>query len=58
MINPSRSQFAFIVAIVVGLLLGKLIKNFKIAFVVALLVGVLITFGGSAFKKRHGSRPQ
>jgi hypothetical protein len=45
MFNPTRAQLAFVIAVVVGLVLGKLIKNFKVAFAIAVLVGLFVTFG-------------
>lgn len=45
MFSFTRAQLAFVIAVVVGLVLGKLIKNFKVAFAVAVLAGLLVTFG-------------
>jgi F0F1-type ATP synthase assembly protein I len=46
MFNPTRSQLIFVAAIVIGLILGKLIKNYKVAFAIAiiLIVGFSINF--------------
>jgi uncharacterized membrane protein YbjE (DUF340 family) len=49
MFNPTRSQVYFVVAIVVGLVLGKLIKNFKVAFAVTLILLIAFSF---SFKRR------
>ena len=48
MFNPTRSQLLFVAAIVIGLVLGKLIKNFKVAFGISLLL--MLAFAVS-FKK-------
>lgn len=49
MFNPTRSEVLFIAAIVIGLILGKLIKNFKVAFAITI---VLMLAFSVAFKKR------
>jgi len=45
MFNPTRAQVAFFIAVVIGLVLGKLIKNFKIGFAIAIVLGLLLAFG-------------
>lgn len=45
MFNPTRSQIYFVIAVVIGLVVGKLIKNFKIGMIIAILLGTLMVFG-------------
>ena len=49
MFNPTRSQIFFVLAIVIGLVIGKLIKNFKVAFAITLILMVAFSI---SFKKR------
>jgi hypothetical protein len=49
MFNPTRSQIYFVLAIVIGLVLGKLIKNFKVAFAITLILMIVFSF---SFKRR------
>jgi len=51
MFNPTRAQVAFFIAVVVGLIVGKLIKNFKVAFAMAIIIGLFLAFGSSKKKK-------
>ncbi|MES2775027.1 MAG: hypothetical protein V4722_12625 [Bacteroidota bacterium] len=52
MFNPTRAQVAFFIAVVIGVVLGKLIKNFKVAFAIAIILGLLIAFGAGKKKRR------
>ncbi len=52
MFNPTRAQVAFFIAVVVGLIVGKLIKNFKIGFAIAIVLGLLLAFGNRNKNKR------
>ncbi|MEO7312982.1 MAG: hypothetical protein ABIX01_21530 [Chitinophagaceae bacterium] len=45
MFNPTRAQVAFFIAVVAGVIIGKLIKNFKIGFAIAIILGLLLSFG-------------
>ncbi len=45
MFNPTRAQIYFAVAVLVGVIVGRLIKNFKIGMIIAILLGTLMTFG-------------
>ncbi|CAN5462554.1 hypothetical protein BH10BAC3_BH10BAC3_25460 [soil metagenome] len=49
MFNPTRSQLIFVAAIVIGLVIGKLIKNFKIAFIITTILIIAFSIN---FKKR------
>ena len=49
MFNPTRSQLLFVAAIVIGLVIGKLIKNFKVAFAITVILMVAFSI---SFKKR------
>jgi hypothetical protein len=49
MFNPTRSQLLFVAAIVIGLVIGKLIKNFKVAFAITIILFVAFSIN---FKKR------
>lgn len=42
MFNPTREQIYFIVAIVLGLVIGKLIKNYKVAFGITIIILVIL----------------
>jgi hypothetical protein len=44
MFNPTRSQVAFAVAVFGGLIVGKLIKNFKVGMILAVILGLLLAF--------------
>jgi hypothetical protein len=44
MFNPTRSQVYFVLAILIGLVLGKLIKNFKVAFAITIILMVAFSF--------------
>lgn len=52
MFNPTRAQVAFFIAVVIGLIVGKLIKNFKVAFAFAIIIGLLIAFGNPGKRNR------
>ena len=41
MFDLTKSQWLLISAIVVGFVLGKLLKNFKVGFAIALVLGLL-----------------
>jgi hypothetical protein len=41
MFDLTRSQWLLIGAIVVGFVLGKILKNFKVGFAIALVLGLL-----------------
>ncbi len=50
MFNLTRSQWQLLGALVVGLVLGKILKNFKVGFAIALVLGLL--FAVNIKKKR------
>jgi hypothetical protein len=50
MFNPTRSQVYFVLAMLIGLVIGKLIKNFKVAFAISVIL--LVAFSISFKKKR------
>lgn len=41
MFDLTRSQWYLIAAIVLGFILGKVLKNFKVGFAIALILGLL-----------------
>lgn len=41
MFDLTRGQWLMIGAIVIGFLLGKILKNFKVGFAIALVLGLL-----------------
>lgn len=49
MFDLTRGQWIMIGAIVLGFVLGKILKNFKVAFALALVLGLLFTV---SMKKR------
>jgi len=51
MFNPTKSQIYFVLAIVIGLIVGKLIKNFKLGFGIAIVLGLMMAVGNAKKKK-------
>lgn len=49
MLDLTRGQWIMIGAVIVGLVLGKILKNFKVAFAIALVLGLLFAIN---MKKR------
>lgn len=49
MFNLSRGQWLLIGALILGYVIGKIIKNFKVGFAIALVLGLLFAVN---FKKR------
>lgn len=52
MFNITRHQVLFAAAILIGLLIGKLIKNFKIAIIIVIIIGGLIAIKWPKSNKR------
>lgn len=50
--DTKRGEIAFIFAIVLGLLLGFLIKRIKIGIIIGVVLGLLILFTGRLRSKR------
>lgn len=49
MLDLTRGQWIMIGAVVVGFVLGKVLKNFKVGFAIALILGLLFAIN---MKKR------
>jgi F0F1-type ATP synthase assembly protein I len=47
-----RPEVLFFIAVILGVVVGKLIKNFKVGMFLGLLLGALLAFGAGRSIKR------
>jgi F0F1-type ATP synthase assembly protein I len=48
-----RPEVLFFIAVILGVVVGKLIKNFKIGMFLGLLLGALLAFGAGRNMRKH-----
>lgn len=51
--DTTRGEMAFIIAIVMGLLLGYFVKNIRIGIIIGIVFGLLILFTGMLRSKKR-----